>query len=209
MLFQKPPRKTRSGEGQARAPDRTTRHERSTGADAKCSRARRGRSRTALGGALLLSWLSPVASGRASRAGGCGSDARSLRAIAAARPAAERSRGRARIRSSAGSLFCVGGAGGADPPRMWRSVFATLRAVHGRRGPACVHRQCGAAGPAPESRDQWRESSVDGAAQDTAVAVAESLVARDGAVRSLADPVRIAIVNEAALEDRPAYGAER
>ena len=53
-----------------------------------------------------------------------------------------------------------------------------------------------------------REVAVDAAAQDVAEAVAEPLVAGDGPVRTLAGAVGVAVVDEAALEQRLAHRAE-
>jgi hypothetical protein len=48
-----------------------------------------------------------------------------------------------------------------------------------------------------------REVAIDVAPQDMAVAIAEALVPRHSTVGAFADPVGIAVVDEAALEDRP------
>ena len=54
-----------------------------------------------------------------------------------------------------------------------------------------------------------REVAVDVAAQDVAEAVAEPLVAGDGPMRALAGAVGVAVVDETALEERLAHGAQR
>ena len=97
LLFQEPPRKTRSGEGQAPAPAETSRRGRWTGACARCSRGRRARSRNAPAAGLPLSSRCLAASGRAGCAAGSGSAARFLRAGAAGRRATARTQERRRL----------------------------------------------------------------------------------------------------------------
>ena len=133
LLFQEPPRTTRQGTGQAAATPRIPRRGRSPHAAAMCLRDGHAQSMSGCASWLGRGQPSRCDSGRADRAGGCGTAAHSLRAGDAARPGAEQSRERSPGSASTQFASCRDATTGAAEPNARRFGPTTRLELPGRR----------------------------------------------------------------------------